>query len=154
MDLLHDTAARLIATDTVSSRGNAAPMGELGDRLDAAGFRVRLQTWGEGPDAKANFGLIRERHHALVEERLASLGKLEWRPMPNAKESQILLTRQGTPTKKETWPDLNEWMASTLEAMHTLFSPIVKGLNAAEFVAEDVPADAAEGDPPFVQRVE
>jgi len=54
MDLLHDMAARLVATDTVSSRGNAALMGELGDRLDAAGFRVRLQTWGEGPHAKAN----------------------------------------------------------------------------------------------------
>ena len=54
MSLLHDTAARLIATDTVSSRGNAALMGELGDRLDASGFRVRLQRWGEGPHAKAN----------------------------------------------------------------------------------------------------
>ena len=40
-----------------------------------------------------------------------------------------------------------------LEATYTLFSPMVKGLNAAEFVAEDVPADAAEGDPPFTQRV-
>jgi acetylornithine deacetylase len=47
-------AARLVATDTVSSRGNAALMGELGDRLEAAGFRVRLQTWKEGPHAKAN----------------------------------------------------------------------------------------------------
>ena len=54
MSLLRDTATRLIATDTVSSRGNAALMGELGDRLDAAGFRVRLQGWGEGPHAKAN----------------------------------------------------------------------------------------------------
>lgn len=32
--------------------------------------------------------------------------------------------------------------------------PIVKGLNAAEFVAEDVPADGVEGDPPSTQRVE
>jgi acetylornithine deacetylase len=54
MSLLYDTAARLISTDTVSSRGNAALMGELGDRLDAAGFQVRLQRWGEGADAKAN----------------------------------------------------------------------------------------------------
>jgi hypothetical protein len=100
-----------------------------------------------GPDAKAHFGLIDERHHALVEERLSSLGNLEWRPMPNAKESQVLLTRLGTPTKKETWPDLDAWMASALEAMHRLFSPIVKGLSAAEFVAEDVPADGVEGIP-------
>jgi hypothetical protein len=60
----------------------------------------------------------------------------------------------GAPTKKETWPDLNDWMATALEAMRALFSPIVKGLNAAEFVAEDVPADGVEGDPPFTQRVE
>ena len=30
--------------------------------------------------------------------------------------------------------------------------PIVKGLYAAEFVAEDVPADGVEGDPPSTQR--
>ena len=29
-------------------------MGDLADRLDAAGFRVRLQRWGEGEGAKAN----------------------------------------------------------------------------------------------------
>jgi len=51
---LRDIAARLIATDTVSSRGNAELMGELGDRLETAGFRARLQRWGEGPHAKAN----------------------------------------------------------------------------------------------------
>jgi acetylornithine deacetylase len=54
MNLLHDTAVRLIAADTVSARGNAALMGELGDRLASAGLRVRLQRWGEGEAAKAN----------------------------------------------------------------------------------------------------
>jgi acetylornithine deacetylase len=54
LNLLHDTATRLIAADTVSSRGNAAVMGELGDRLAGAGFRVRLQRWGEGEGTKAN----------------------------------------------------------------------------------------------------
>lgn len=98
-----------------------------------------------GPDAKAHFGLIRERHHALVEERLSSLGKLDWRPMPHAKESQILLTRQGAPTKKETWPDLDAWMANALEAMHALFSPIVKSLSAVEFVAAESTAPGLEG---------
>ena len=54
MNRFHDIAARLVATDTVSSRGNAALMGELGDRLASAGFAVRLQRWGEGASAKAN----------------------------------------------------------------------------------------------------
>jgi acetylornithine deacetylase len=54
MTQLQELAAQLVATDTVSSRGNAELMGALGDRLDAAGFSVRLQRWGEGADAKAN----------------------------------------------------------------------------------------------------
>jgi acetylornithine deacetylase len=51
---LEEVAGRLVATDTVSSRGNAGLMGELGDWLEQAGFRVRLQAWGEGESAKAN----------------------------------------------------------------------------------------------------
>ena len=54
MTQLVEIAARLVAADTVSSRGNAGVMGELGDRLDSAGFRVALQRWGEGEHAKAN----------------------------------------------------------------------------------------------------
>ena len=54
MGQVQEIAARLIANDTVSSRGNAEVMGWLGDRLDAAGFAVRLQRWGEGAHAKAN----------------------------------------------------------------------------------------------------
>ena len=41
------------------------------------------------------------------------------------------------------WEACSEMTA--LEAMRALFSPIVKGLNVAEFVAEDVPADGVEG---------
>ena len=94
--------------------------------------------------------LIDERHHAQVEERLSLLGKLEWRPLPNRQESQIYLARPSTPTKKETWPDLDSWMASALEAMHALFRPIVKGLNAAEFVEADGVTPGPEGVPPSV----
>ena len=36
-----------------------------------------------------------------------------------------------------TWPALNEWMADTLEAMRSLFGPIVKTLNARDWVAEE-----------------
>lgn len=54
MNQLHDLAARLVAADTVSTRGNAAVMAELAERLEGAGFRSSLQRWGEGPFAKAN----------------------------------------------------------------------------------------------------
>ena len=51
---LREVAERLIGTDTVSVRGNAPLMEELADRLDRAGFRTRLQRFGEGAHAKAN----------------------------------------------------------------------------------------------------
>jgi len=94
-----------------------------------------------GPDAKAHFRLIEQRHRDLVEERLARFGPIEWRLMPNAKVSQIRIIREGAPADRGTWPALDEWMADCLEAMRALFGPIVKGLNARD-LAPDVEAAA------------
>ena len=92
-----------------------------------------------GRDAKAHFGLLEQRYRDVVQQRLAPLGTLEWRQLPNAKESQIRVIRASTPSKPETWPELDAWMANTLEVMPALFAPIVKTLNAVDFVplAED-----------------
>lgn len=87
-----------------------------------------------GPDAKAHYGLLRQRYYDEVEQRLAPLGTVEWRPLPNNKVSQVRVIRASTPTKPETWPELDAWMAATLETMHALFAPIVKTLDASEFV--------------------
>jgi hypothetical protein len=90
-----------------------------------------------GPHAKSHFHLLQQRHRQLVEEKLAPLGTLDWRLMPESKASQISLEREmSTPSKPETWAALNVWMAGALETMHSLFRPIVKSLNAAEYVAD------------------
>ncbi len=54
MNRLRELAARLIAEDTESRRGNLAVMAALAERLEGAGFGSRLQRWGEGADEKAN----------------------------------------------------------------------------------------------------
>lgn len=54
MKRLQELASRLIEADTVSTRGNAAVMEDLAGRLEGAGFRARLQRWGEAGHAKAN----------------------------------------------------------------------------------------------------
>jgi acetylornithine deacetylase len=51
---LQEIATRLIAQDTESRRGNLGAMAALAERLEGAGFTVRLQRWGEGADEKAN----------------------------------------------------------------------------------------------------
>ncbi len=112
-----------------------------GMRDDRSGVYLQFT----GPDAKAHFGLVEQRHRTLVEEKLSPLGTVAWRLLPNGKESQISLVRaSSTPSKKETWPELNEWMAGALETMSALFAPIVKGLNAAEYEpGDEVPSEAA-----------
>jgi hypothetical protein len=103
-----------------------------------------------GPNAKAHYALVEQRHHDEVEQRLSPLGTVQWRLLPNAKESQIAVVRPTTPSKRETWPELNEWMVNTLETMHALFSPIVKTLDAADYVetqeADEKTAAAASAD--------
>lgn len=100
---------------------------------------VYLQMYG--PDAKAHFHLIEQCHRSLVEARLKPLGTLEWRLLPSAKESQIAVVRPSTPSRRETWPELNEWMATTLETMRSLFGPVVRNLNAADYVETENPTD-------------
>lgn len=104
-----------------------------------------------GPSAKAHFKLIEQRHHDAVDLALSPLGTVEWRLLPDAKESQITLVRPTTPTKKETWLDLNDWMARALETMHGLFSPIVKGLDASEYERSEGTAGAGMEESVLVQ---
>ncbi|HEY3267926.1 MAG TPA: DUF4268 domain-containing protein [Armatimonadota bacterium] len=89
-----------------------------------------------GPDAKAHYGLIRQRHRSQVEQALSRLGDVDWRLLPKAKESQIAIQRDATPSKPETWPELNEWMADALEDMRGIFTDIVRSLDAAEYVPD------------------
>jgi hypothetical protein len=85
-----------------------------------------------GPDAKAHFRLLMQRHRAEVEAALSPLGPVEWRLMPEAKVSMVRILRPGAPADRSTWPDLDAWMADALETMQTLFRPLAKTLDASE----------------------
>ena len=51
---LVELSTELVAANTVSHRGSRAAMERLADRLGSLGLEVRLQTWGEGAEEKAN----------------------------------------------------------------------------------------------------
>ena len=95
--------------------------------------RSGVQFEMSGPDAKAHFHLIEQLHRDAVESRLSEFGPIEWRLMPNSKVSQIRIIRQGSPADRSTWATVDQWMADTLEAMQSLFRPIVKTANAADW---------------------
>jgi hypothetical protein len=97
------------------------------DRL--SGVQLELT----GPEAKAYYGLIEQRFRPQVEEQLSRFGSVDWRLLPDRKVSQIGIQRAGLPTDPTAWSELRTWMADTLEAMHALFSPIVKNLDAGQY---------------------
>ena len=90
-----------------------------------------------GPDAKVNFHGLRDQHRASLEH---DLGPLEWREMPNAKESQVAIRREATPAEPTSWPELNEWLADGIERWVEVLRPIIKEFNPGLGGGATVPA--------------
>lgn len=115
-----------------------------GMRDNRSGVHLRLT----GPDAKAHFQLLKQQHQVGIEEELSLLGEVHWRLIPDAKESQVAIYKLSTkPTDPTAWPALNKWMADTLEAMDKQFRPLVKQLNAAEYVPAESGVEEADEEP-------
>jgi hypothetical protein len=83
-----------------------------------------------GADAKAYFHLIHDRYRNQVETRL---GPVEWRELPQGKDSIVRVTQPSTLADRDTWPELDAWLAETIEKWSDVFRPIVKELNAADY---------------------
>lgn len=81
-----------------------------------------------------------------VEQKL-DFGALLWEPLPDNKtESHIVRKRVSDPKDRNTWPELNNWFAETLERFDEVFRPIVKGLNPDDDseAETDTPLDEPE----------
>jgi hypothetical protein len=83
-----------------------------------------------GPDAKAHFRALQADSEAIEREMNASL---EWRELPDKKESRVLLRREDAdPTNRENWPEQHRWLADKLELFHHTFSQRIRDLDAGE----------------------
>jgi hypothetical protein len=102
--------------------------------------------WIGGPQKQAFYHLLNARRAEL--EQQLGFGPLKWEEMPTKKESHVALTQTSKPSDKTTWPELNLWFAETLERMHTVFGPIVKNLNASNYVPYTNDVDGIAGGPP------
>lgn len=108
------------------------PLGRMNFKLVAAnGMRdgyssVHLSL--NGPDAKSHFHLLRQQYENEIAEQFGQ--QIDWRELPQYKESQVVLKRDSVPSDPSTWPELNEWFAKNLEAMDTFFRPIVAKFGA------------------------
>ncbi len=86
---------------------------------------VQVTIYGER--SKTRFKLL-EGKKAEIE---AAIGEqLEWRELPNHKESQILWVHAGIDVKnRETWTTISDWLIQATEKVLSVFRPIVKDLD-------------------------
>tara|TARA_B100001964_G_scaffold228663_1_gene280081 strand:- start:60 stop:1001 length:942 start_codon:yes stop_codon:yes gene_type:complete len=80
-----------------------------------------------GTNAKKRFHALRENYE---KESLKALGKnLEWRELPDAKESHVRLVREADIFKRTEWGKQHKWFKDNIEKFHQFFAPKVKKVN-------------------------
>lgn len=88
-----------------------------------------------GNDCKPHYYLLEQQKGAIE----ATLGPLEWEELPGKKESRLTIRRSGLTADKSHWPELNAWFVQKATQWAKYFEPVIKGLNAAEWVDPDAP---------------
>ena len=108
----------------------------LGTVVNTRDRNIGLWLAIKGRNAKTHF-------HSLADERAAIERELnevlDWRELPNKKESRIELRREDfDPTDCDSWPQQHAWMFERLEAFYRVFHDRVRNLNADDYEEEVV----------------
>ncbi len=84
-----------------------------------------------GPDGKAFFHLLKADREAIENEIVY---KLVWEELPGKDQSRIEIRNDNAdPGDQSDWLNQHKWMTERLEALHTVFSTRVKGLDVSEY---------------------
>jgi Domain of unknown function (DUF4268) len=87
--------------------------------------KVEVYLCVAGADAKKNFKVLISQKDEIEKEFGPGLN---WRELPNKKESQIRIFKEGNVINKENWPELNVWLKATIEKFHKIFSKRIKAI--------------------------
>jgi hypothetical protein len=88
--------------------------------------RIGVTLGMTGTTAKSFFNQLAADRDA-IESQFGE--KLDWREMPDKKESQVGLFReQSDPLNRAAWPDQHKWLRETLEKFHSTFATRVRSL--------------------------
>ena len=94
-----------------------------------------------GPEKQTHFKLLNENYRKTIDSEIGI--KLDWRELPDAKESQIAASSlKDDPKDKNRWSEQHKWIKDTVETFHKVLSPIVKELDASDY-QEDIGAIGA-----------
>ena len=103
--------------------------------------RIGVQLILQGSDAKAHYSLLHEQKEAIESD---AGEQLEWRMLPDNKESQINLYRHDSdPSDRDSWDEQHRWLLDKLDLFHRIFSERIKSLDASEAATVESAPEAA-----------
>jgi len=103
--------------------------------LSVQADRVGLSLIIYHPDAKPHYFLLEQEKEEIEIEIGESL---EWRPLPDNKESQIRILKFNVGLEEEkNWPEIFKWIVEHLETFNKSFRPRIKQLDAANYIPEE-----------------
>ena len=83
-----------------------------------------------GPNAKAHFHLL---HQQKDEFQKHFDTVLDWRELPDKKESRVEMNKLEDPKDDARWPQQHQWLLDRLLKFHSIFGPAIKQLNADDY---------------------
>ncbi len=90
--------------------------------------QVRAELYISGPNATAFFHIL-ETQKSEIEEELGF--PLDWQELPDGQASRISISMDNVdPGARIDWPRQHEWLANHLNALHRVFAPRVRELDA------------------------
>lgn len=84
-----------------------------------------------GPNRVAHYHLLHDNYRQTIDAAFNL--PLDWRELPDAKESQVLARLDADPTDRNNWSEQQKWVRETVETFHRVLGPIVKELDASEY---------------------
>jgi hypothetical protein len=86
---------------------------------------LRAEVVLDGAYSKSQFALL-EAKRAEIEAQMGD--QLTWHNPAGKQKCRIYLRRTAILTERDKWPEYQAWLAEKLEALHRIFSPLVKQL--------------------------
>ena len=94
---------------------------------------VYLCLWG--PNAKPHYYLLQKEKDSIEKEMGTPL---EWRELPENKESHLTIRKNVDPTDRSTWLEQHEWLTRQLENFHRVLSQKIKQLDVTDYTPERI----------------
>ena len=107
----------------------------LGTFVNTRDKRIGVILVCQRDDAKSHFFLLSEQKAAIEAEVGSSL---EWRELPNKKESRIEIRQLNTdPMLRGQWLEQHQWLSEELVAFHKTFHNRIKQLDASDYESSE-----------------